>query len=372
MLSEADKRAVVFIAAVDGIGSATLRRLISWTRENQITLSSIVTKPAQFPFFKQNSKIYDKICQFTQVNTIDSYWQRLIDQQIQVILSEEVNYPFLLKQAKCHPLLLYCRGNLTLLQANRPVAVIGTRRATAYGQRATRVIVGELVQLGATIVSGFMYGIDTIAHQSAINSGGATIAVLGFGFGQMFPSAHTTLFEELLEKNSVFVSQFTPNTPATPGNFPARNQIVAGMSLATLVVEAAAVSGSLITADAALDEGRAVCAVPGPFDNPFSQGTKALINQGATLVTSGQDVLAEAGLIVASGQPSAHQLQDEAQLQSLNQLQQQLVALVDSGIRLPDDLSSQLGLTATQLSFELTQLEMMGLLQREQVGWIRL
>ncbi len=316
--------------------------------------------------------MYDKIYRFARANTIDEYWQQLGDQQIQVILSEEEVYPFLLKQIKLHPLVLYCRGNQALLQAKRPIAVVGTRRATAYGQRATRVIVGELVQLGATIVSGFMYGIDSIAHQSSINSGGATIAVLGFGFGQMFPSAHTSLFEELLEKNSVFISQFAPNTPATPGNFPARNQIVAGISLATLVVEAAAVSGSLITADAALDEGRAVCAVPGPFDNPFSQGTKALINQGATLVTSGQDVLVEAGLIVASGQPTTHQLQAEAQWQSLNQLQQQLVALVDSGIRLPDELSSQLGLSATQLSFELTQLEIMGLLQREQDGWVRL
>lgn len=371
MLSEVDKRAVVFLAAVDGIGSATLRRLISWAREHQVVLESIVTSPTQFPFFKQNSKICDRICQFTQVYSINGYWQQLVDQQIQVLLSEEENYPFLLKQAKCHPLLLYCRGNQALFQADRPIAVVGTRRATAYGQRATRVIVGELVQLGATIVSGFMYGIDTIAHQSAINSGGATIAVLGFGFGQMFPSAHKVLFEEILERNSVFISQFAPNTPATPGNFPARNQIVAGMSLATLVVEAAVVSGSLITADAALDEGRAVCAVPGPFDNPFSQGTRALINQGATLVTSGQDVLVEAGVIVTNGQPTIHQSQVEAQLQSLSQLQQQLVTLVDSGMRLPDNLSNQLGLTATQLSYELTRLEIMGLLQREHDGWVR-
>lgn len=369
MLSEAERRVVVFLAGVDGIGTATLWRLIDWARKNQVELKFIAEKPAKCPIISQSNKVMSKIGQFLQLHTVDSYLEWLDDQKIQVVLSEEPRYPIFLKQTESQPLVLYYRGESTLFQSSKPIAVVGTRRATAYGRRATQAIVSDLVRLGATIVSGFMYGIDTIAHQSAIDAGGATIAVLGFGFGQMFPSSHAQLFEQLLQQNAVFISQFAPNTPACPGNFPARNQIVAGLALATVVVEAATQSGSMITANSALDEGRAVCAVPGPFDNPFSQGTKWLINQGATLVTSGKDVLVEAGLI-STAEKYSQQGVPATQIRELNSIQIELVNLISTGTQLSDELADQLMIPVDQLSIELTQLEMMGIVQREQDGWV--
>ncbi len=369
MLSGADKHSFVFLAAVDGIGTATLQRLVNWVGEKQVSVTSIAEKPEKFPFFGQNAKLLDKIYQLKQQHSIETYWEWLRECQIEVVLSEESGYPFLLKQTACQPLVLYCRGKSELLHSTVPIAVVGTRRATAYGRRATQTIVSDLVRLGATIISGFMYGIDTIAHQAAVDAGGATIAVLGFGFGQMFPSSHSRLFEQLLQQNAVFISQFAPNTSANPGNFPARNHIVAGLSLATLVVEAAAQSGSIITANSALDEGRAVCAVPGPFDSLFSEGTKWLINQGATLVTSGRDVLVEVGFLSPASQAVQSSIL-ESQILRLNPIQKELVTLIAAGVRLSDELAEQLLLPVEQLSFELTQLEMMGIVQREPDGWV--
>ncbi len=370
MLSESEKQAMVFLAAVDGIGSATLRRLIDWTKNNQVTLESVIERPQASSFFSQNSKIIGGIHQHRNSFSIESYWRWLSNQKIQVLLSEESKYPIFLKQMEQHPLVLYFRGKVDVLRATKPIAVVGTRRATAYGRRATQTIVNELVQHGATIVSGFMYGIDTIAHQAAIDSGGATIAVLGFGFGQMFPTSHGQLFEEFLHQQVVFVSQFAPNTPASPGNFPARNQVVAGLSLATVVVEAALPSGSMITANFALEEGRTVCAVPGPFDNPYSQGTKWLINQGATLVASGNDILVDAGLL-SSQESVGNTSIPNNQMENLNIIQKQLVSLIAGGVRLSDELADQLKLPIEQLSFELTQLEMSGIVRREQDGWLK-
>lgn len=369
MLSEAEKRAVVFLAAVDGIGTATLHRLINWASEKQIALVSITEKPEKYPFFSKNTKLLDKVFQLKQQHSINSYWEWLVSKNIGVILSHSLDYPSLLRQLDNHPLVLYFRGKAAVLHATKPIAVVGTRRATAYGRRATQSIVSELVQQGATIVSGFMYGIDTIAHQVAIDSGGATVAVLGFGFGQMFPSSHSQLFEELLQQQTVFISQFAPNTPANPGNFPARNRLVAGISHATVVVEAALPSGSMITANFALEEGRAVCAVPGPFDNPYSQGTKWLINQGATLVVSGKDILLDAGLLSSQENTELCAVPNN-QLENLSLLQKQLVSLIASGVHLSDELADQLLLSVDQLSFELTQLEIVGIVRREQGGWV--
>ena len=131
------------------------------------------------------------------------------------------------------PVILYLRGDVGVT-AKKPIAVVGTRQATGYGARATRAIVSELVAHGSTIVSGFMYGIDALAHETAIQGGGKTVAVLGFGFGTMYPPDHQAIFERWVKLPGVlFVSQFRPNTIAKPGNFP-RNHVVAGLSLATL------------------------------------------------------------------------------------------------------------------------------------------
>jgi DNA processing protein len=190
------------------------------------------------------------------------------------------------------PIVLYGKGTVPLFSLPC-IAVVGTRKITEYGTYCTRFITTQLVQSGFVIVSGFMYGVDRVAHETALFEHGLTIGVLGFGFEYMYPREHMQLASKLIESGSCLLTEYPPWQPPAPGNFPQRNRIVSGMSLGVVVTEAAKKSGSLITARLASEQGREVFAVPGPIDSPLSEGTKALINLGAKLVTNSSDIIEE-------------------------------------------------------------------------------
>lgn len=200
-------------------------------------------------------------------------------------------YPPLLRETSQPPWVLYALGRLELL--DRPaVAVVGTRTPTAYGNRTAEELGRTLAEAGAAVVSGLARGIDGSAHKGALSAGGSTIAVVGGGPDVVYPPEHRPLHAELAEKGLI-LSEFPPGTRISPGLFPLRNRIIAGLSLATVVVEAALRSGSLITADQALEESRDVFAVPGPISSPKSRGTNELIRQGAKIVTEPADIVRE-------------------------------------------------------------------------------
>jgi DNA processing protein len=220
--------------------------------------------------------------------------KRLERGECRLIVADDEEYPPLLRQSDAAPPVLFARGQGIIWSDYLPaVAVVGTRTMTAYGQFATQQLVSELAVQLVPVVSGLMYGIDTTAHIAAQRAGGRTIAVLGYGFDHCYPEEQRPIVEEVLAKGGLLLTEYPPWQPARRGNFPARNSIVAGMSSAVVVVEAALGSGSLLTAQYALDDNRQVCAVPGPITNPYSEGTKWLINQGATLITSASDLLAQ-------------------------------------------------------------------------------
>lgn len=180
------------------------------------------------------------------------------------------------------------------------IAVVGTRQVTAYGRKVTWELTQSLVKKGFVIVSGFMYGVDAIAHRACIASGGKTIAVLGYGLeAPFYPRSHAILAQEILDSGGCLVSEYEPHTQAIAQNFPKRNRIVSGLSLGVLVTEAAKHSGSLITARLAVEQGREVFAVSGPIDSPYSEGTKALVNLGAKLVTNVEDIVEELPVRIA-------------------------------------------------------------------------
>jgi DNA processing protein len=192
---------------------------------------------------------------------------------------------------------LYARGAATTL--DRPiVAVVGTRRATPYGERVTRGIATVLARAGACVVSGLAVGIDTVAHQTALRVGGATCAVLGTGLDIAYPSAHARIQAEIAERGLV-LSEYAWGVSARRWSFPRRNRVIAGLARVVIVVEAGRASGALGTATVANDLGRDVAAVPGPIDSPESQGTNGLIRDGAKVITDVLDVLVVAGLTTA-------------------------------------------------------------------------
>lgn len=212
-------------------------------------------------------------------------------------------YPALLRQTAKPPWVLYYRGNERLLQASA-IAVVGTRTPTVYGKKAAERLSRGLSDAGLTVVSGLARGIDSCAHLGALQGKGSTIAVLGTGLDIVYPPENKNLFREIAD-NGLILSEFPLGTSPHPGLFPLRNRIIAGISLGTVVVEAALKSGSLITADQALEESREVFAVPGPITSPKSMGALSLIKQGAKVVTGVEDILEEYGEISCSNSAAA-------------------------------------------------------------------
>ncbi|WNS44778.1 DNA-processing protein DprA [Paenibacillus sp. MMS20-IR301] len=205
------------------------------------------------------------------------------------ILDED--YPAQLKETAQPPWVLYYRGRLAL--ASRPsVAMVGTRVPTAYGRKVGEMLAEELSAGGLTVVSGLARGIDSICHEAALAGPGSTIAVVATGLDKVYPPENREL-ERQIARAGLVISEYPLGTPSHPGLFPQRNRIIAGLSLGTVVVEADLRSGSLITADAALEAGRDVFAVPGPLTSPKSRGALELIKQGAKLVTGAADIMEE-------------------------------------------------------------------------------
>ena len=207
----------------------------------------------------------------------------------------EADYPARLREAPRPPKVLWAHGDLELL--DRPcVAVVGTRRATAYGERVARELGRVLALAGATVVSGLARGVDACAHRGALEAQGATAAVLGTGLDVVYPRAHHALQRTIAERG-LLLSELDPGDAAHGGSFPERNRIIAALSVATIVVEAGEGSGALITAAHALELGRNVGAVPGQIDIPQAQGSNKLMAEGAAVIASMADAVALAGLV---------------------------------------------------------------------------
>lgn len=219
-------------------------------------------------------------------------WNALLRHNVQILAITDEDYPELLKQIYDPPAVIFYKGELP--DPNRKhVAVVGSRKATDYGKRATDDIVRPLAQHGTVIVSGLAYGIDATAHQATLEVQGTTLAILGSGLDDenIYPSAHRSLVSRILSSGGAVISEFPIGTPPLKQNFPFRNRIISGLSHGTLVVEAAIKSGSLITARAALEQNRDVFAVPGSIHAPLSEGPNTLIKEGATPVTHAADIL---------------------------------------------------------------------------------
>lgn len=197
-----------------------------------------------------------------------------------------------LKQLHDPPEQLYIRGELLDDLTGVPIlAVVGSRKVTPYGREATRSLVRELAGHGVVIVSGLAFGVDSVAHEAALEAGGRTIAVLPSGLDKIYPASHTNLAKQIVDSGGTLISEYAPEFEPRKENFIARNRLIAGLAQGVLITEAAQRSGSLHTANFALEQGKTVLAVPGNISSPMSEGTNSLIKIGAVVVTDAKDVI---------------------------------------------------------------------------------
>ena len=259
----------------------------------RLLLDSGISHNASASFIRQGLRIDDpaREREVREPLTVERVQRGLAEYRDAALTLADDDYPELLRHLPDPPLALFYRGNTALLK-KPAVAMVGSRRASAYGLNAARHLAGQLAIAGVTVVSGLARGIDAASHEAALDGGGDTIAVLGTGIDVVYPRSNKKLFRAI-EERGLIVTEFAPAMPPLSANFPIRNRIISGLAMATVIVEATGRSGSLITARTAAEQGRNVCAVPGTIFAAGAEGTNRLIQYGAKLVHDVNDILEE-------------------------------------------------------------------------------
>ena len=279
------------IHLLPGVGPLTARRALELhgdPREVAFRLPAAAWR--EFPGIDATAAHEIAAARPALMRRVEAEWDAAVRRDLRILTRDDAEYPSMLAALPDAPVVIYAKGEL--LDGRVRLAMVGSRRATAYGRQVARGLAAELAELGAEIVSGGARGIDTWAHRGALEAGGRTIAVLGCGFAHTYPPENEELFEAIAASGAI-VSEFPIETAPLAENFPRRNRLISALSAATIVVEATDKSGSLITAGHALEQGREVMAVPGPVTSEQSRGCHGLIQQGAKLVQTVEDVLAE-------------------------------------------------------------------------------
>lgn len=339
---------------VRGVGNAVYRQLLAAFAEpaDIFRLSA-----EQIAAVGVRPEVAGAIVSFSEWAAVERQLRSLDRSRSRVLTWSDDAYPDRLRQIPDPPPYLYVRGDL-LAEDGLAIAVVGSRSPSSYGREMTRRLSDALARLGVTVVSGLARGVDAEGHRAALRAGGRTLAVLGSGIDVIYPGEHTTLAGEIAASGAI-LSELPPGAAPDAENFPARNRIISGLSLGTLVVEAAEKSGSLITARMAAEQGREVFAVPGPV-GPRSAGPHRLLKQGAKLTESAEDIIEEVApqLLATLGsriKPAAEEP---------NELERRLLASLSSDALHIDQIMTLMGWTAPQALETLLSLEIKGLVRQ--------
>lgn len=336
-------------SALEGIGPKRFALLIDYFGSAKAAWKAAAKELLQIGL---GSSLTEKIIVFRKKFSPEKYWQQLIGKKIGWLFSDQPDYPSNLTAIVDPPFVLYVKGEITKTD-RRALAVVGTRKMTPYGGQAAESLTAELAGMGLTIVSGLARGIDSVAHRTALSVRGRTIAVLGSAIDVVYPWENKELAEEIARGNGAVVSEYALGTLPRPGNFPARNRLISGLSLGTLVIEGGENSGSLITARYAAEQGREVFAVPGPIYSPNTAAPAHLVQLGAKLVLSVKDILTELNLDYQNET-------SETNLPKLSLEEELVLSLLENGPREIDELIRESGLDAGSLISLVTMLEIKG------------
>ncbi len=352
-MDEGNLKYLLALQRIPGLGPIRLKALLDYYAGPRQAWEAPAAEWQQIGITRNVIKAWREL---KQELDLESYYQQIIAKEIGILTIFDKEYPESLKQIYDPPIVLFYKGDLKVL-AQPCFGVVGSRRMTSYGRLVTAQFSLHLARFGLAIVSGLAFGVDTVAHQAAIEANGKTIAVLGGGLNLIFPSANQPLAAKIIQKYGIVLSEFSPDEPSLPGNFPARNRIVAGISRGVLVTEAAEESGSLITAKLALEQGKEVFAIPGPITSATSKGTSLLIKNGATLVSSPEEILETLGINPLRGQNSS--TKDQIPLSAL---EQKIVTCLQQESKHIDELCRELALKSSEIAANLIKLEIKGVI----------
>jgi DNA processing protein len=340
----------VLLTMVKQIGPARFSRLLDRFGSAEVAWNASLLDLAGAGLER---RAIESLGQLRQKLDPEAEWRRIEQQGVSVVILDDPVYPSALREIADPPPVLYVRGDLAPAD-DWAIAVVGTRRASAYGRQATERIVADVVRAGVTVISGLARGIDTHAHKAALAAGGRTIAVLGSGLDRVYPTENRALADQI-ELSGAVVTEFPLGIPPDATNFPRRNRIVSGLARATLVVEADHKSGAMNTANHAAEQGRDVFAVPGSIFNPLSAGPHQLIREGAKVVTDASDILEELHLTAV--------VEERATREALpaDPTEAALLHLLSDEPTHVDDLTRAAELPSSTVAATLTILELKGL-----------
>ena len=348
------------LARVKGLGAVSFKKLTTRFVDPTAAFSAALTELEQVEGLHRDA--IDGIVAFSDWAEIDEEIERARDAGIAIVPFTNPNYPARLRTIADPPPFLYVKGNI-LTDDDKAVAIVGSRSASEYGRRVARDLARGLASLGFTVVSGMARGIDASAHESALQAGGRTIAVLGSGVERAYPAEHETLYRRIGENGAV-LSELPIGTRPLAFNFPARNRLISGLSLGVVVVEATEKSGSLITATLAVEQGREVFAVPGEVGSSRSRGAHRLIRQGAKLVESVDDIIEEIAPQLLDRTGSATQRAPRVLPQNASDATRTIFALLQENTLQVDQVIERTGMSAAQVLETLLDLELQGLLRQ--------
>ncbi len=345
----------VGFSLVKGIGAVRFQTLIDFFGRADIAWHA---PPEALREAGLSANLVNNLIQVRSGKSLEQIWERMVAEGISVLTWEDEVYPRRLKEISQPPPVLFVRGELCL-DDEWAVAIVGTRRATSYGRHVTGEVAAALARNGVTIVSGLARGVDGLAHQAALDAGGRTIAVLGCGVDRIYPPEHRRLAEQIIAHGAL-ISDYPPGTPPEAVNFPPRNRIISGLSLAVVVVEAGQSSGALITASFAADQGRDVFAVPGNITAPQSKGTNRLIQDGAYPLLDPKEVLESLDLTMVTEHRAARMVLPA------DALELQLFELLSSEPLHVDEIRSKTDMPIEKVTATLALMELKGFVR--QVG----
>jgi len=284
-------KAQIALSLISGLGAQRITRLIHHFKEPQRIFKATINELLRIDGIGNGTA--SEISKFKNWDEVDRILNYADKHNVWLLSYADERYPDRLRHIYDPPVLLWGMGNLKSLSVPG-IAIIGTRKPSAYGKEMAEKFSKELVSNGLSVISGLAYGIDTIAHQACVSVSGQTVGVLGSGIDRIYPSSNTKLAQRIVEMGGAVISEFPPGTKPDAGNFPVRNRIVSGLSLGVLVIESGLTGGSMITANLALDQGREVFAVPHEISRKSGEGGNALIKRSnAKLVSSLDDILSE-------------------------------------------------------------------------------